>query len=561
MPLLSANGYDQLATDFVQAFNASDETALCRLNAHYERSFSHDDLRAELWRRVYAYRQRAFRTGERAIRLDEARMVIAQDAGFNDWAALLSAAETGAPPISAFAVDAPENRLSPRRYLSDREWDQAVEVMRERGITGLEAGGLMTDDVLARVATLEHVTWLDLSGSRQLTDDGLRHLERMPQLERLNLSGAKITDRGLAMLAALPNLREFSLTWQRDVSDAGIAHLRHCARLERVDLMGSPTGDAAIEALEGKPRLARLSTGRLVTDAGLALLQRIPRLKQPPAGPPDAEEIHLLIDGPFTDAGLAGLAGLAGVNHLDLFWHVTSLTSDGFAHLAQMPNLMMLGADGKLSDDRALAHMAEIPRLRQLRAQEAAATEAGFEALARSRTLEGFWGRECAGFGTRAFRAFSRLPKLRSLGVGLAQVDADALALLPDFPALRELTPIGLKDDGFVHVGRCVNLERLTCMYCRESGDESTAELTNLARLRYYYAGLTQITDRSLEILGRLPALEQAEFYECLGITNAGLAFLAASPSLKDVALEGLPGVTLEGTTVFPKHVRVRYST
>ena len=39
------------------------------------------------------------------------------------------------------------------------------------------------------------------------------------------------------------------------------------------------------------------------------------------------------------------------------------------------------------------------------------------------------------------------------------------------FPALRELTPIDIKDDGFRHVGKCVELERLTCMYCRETGD------------------------------------------------------------------------------------------
>ena len=43
------------------------------------------------------------------------------------------------------------------------------------------------------------------------------------------------------------------------------------------------------------------------------------------------------------------------------------------------------------------------------------------------------------------------------------------------------------------------SLERLTCMYCRDSGDEATAHIANL-QIRYYYAGLTQITDRSLGI-------------------------------------------------------------
>ena len=68
-----------------------------------------------------------------------------------------------------------------------------------------------------------------------------------------------------------------------------------------------------------------------------------------------------------------------------------------------MPNLLSLGADGRLSDDEAMRHIAAIPRLRTLRAQESVATEAGFEALSRSRTLEGFWGRVCPNFGNRAF--------------------------------------------------------------------------------------------------------------------------------------------------------------
>ncbi|MGC4052397.1 MAG: hypothetical protein QM757_23955 [Paludibaculum sp.] len=152
------------------------------------------------------------------------------------------------------------------------------------------------------------------------------------------------------------------------------------------------------------------------------------------------------------------------------------------------------------------------------------------------------------------------MPALHSLGIGLAKVEDHALASLPHFPALRELTPVGLLDDGFRHVGRCVNLERLTCMYCRETTDIATRHIENLA-IKYYYAGLTKITDRSLAILGGIDSLEQVEFYECLTVTDAGLVFLAGLPNLKEVHLAGLPGVTLAGTRIFPKRVRVAYTT
>jgi hypothetical protein len=274
--------------------------------------------------------------------------------------------------------------------------------MVDRHVTALESGGLMTNAVLARLAKLPHVTTLALGGSRQLTDDGLRYLTEMPQLQHLSLSGVKLTDRGLEVLRQLPNLRSFELNWHRGITDAGIAHLASCDQLERVDLMGSATGDGAIRALQGKTRLRDFKSGCLVTDEGLRLLHNFPVMK-------NGDDGQLLIDGPFTDAGLASLIGLDGITGLDLFWHCKAITSAGFAHLARLPNLASLGADGALSDDISLHHIGTMPRLRKLRAQEAAATDAGFEALSRSRTLESLWGRECEHFGNRGFLALSRM--------------------------------------------------------------------------------------------------------------------------------------------------------
>jgi hypothetical protein len=564
-PLLSVQEYDRLAQDFLLAFNAKDEAALQRLNEHYDRSFTFEDLWAEVWRRVYGFRQRSVKGAPGDLTRNEAEILLAQDAGFASWNALTEAVGTGGPTISAHEIDSTENRIAPRRRLSDSEWDALIDVMRERRVTALAAHGMMTDALLARVATLDHVVSLDLGGSRQLTDEGLLQLSRMPQLQALHLSeypGGKLTDRALEVLRYLPNLKAFEMTWQRGITDAGVSNLRFCDQLERVDLMGTPTGDGAIEALQAKPRLRQFKSGRLVSDAGLRLLHNFPLLKMRGSDAPsgDKDGAELLIDGPFTNTGLASLAGLEGVIGLDLFWHVTGITSDGFASLAGLPNLAMLGADGRLSDNTAMRHYASIPRLRRLRAQEAVATDEGFEALSASQTLEGFWGRECPNFGSRGFVAFSKMPALRSLGVGCRNVDDDALSTLPQFQSLRELTPIGMTDHGFRHVGRCKQLERLTCMYCRETTDAATEHIAGLM-LRYYYAGLTLITDRSLEILGRMSSLEQIEFYECKGITDAGLVFLAKLPRLQRVAFDSLPGVTPEGTKVFPPRVHVQYTT
>jgi hypothetical protein len=562
----TAHQFATLVNDLMLAFNGRDSDALQRLNSHYRRAFTFEDLAAEVWRRLYSYRQRAFSRREEPLLVDEAQILIAQNAGFASWAALTESPATRTRPAPPFAIDREESRIGPLRQLDDSEWDALIGTMAEQRLTSLEAS-LVTDAVLARIAKLDHVTGLSLEGSRSLTDEGILSLAGMPQLKHLNLTDTNTTDRGLEVLRHLPNLETFQMTWHRRVTDAGLAQLKWCERLERVDVMGTFTGDGVIEALQGKASLRSFSSGRHVTNAGIRLLVNIPRFKtwhgddRAGAGNQDGDVTRLHVDGPFTDEALTMLAQLAGVFALDLFWNVTGITSDGFARLVPMPNLGSIGADGALTDDIVFGHLARMPRLRRLRAQDTHATDDGFVALSQSRSLEGIWcGRDEIALGNRGFAALSTIPTLRNLGVSCGKVDDTGLSALPRFAALEALTPIAFTDAGFRHIGQCAHLDNLSCMYCRETGDAATGHIAGL-RLRQYYAGLTRITDRSLEILGQMSSLEDVEFYECDGVTDAGLPFLAALPNLRQIGLSHLPHVTFEGTEVFPSRVRVRYST
>jgi hypothetical protein len=200
--------------------------------------------------------------------------------------------------------------------------------------------------------------------------------------------------------------------------------------------------------------------------------------------------------------------------------------------------------------------IAALPGLRMLMVQGTIATDAGFEALSHSPTLEYLWGRECPNLRGRGFAALAALPSLRGLGVSCRQVDDAALSVLPRFPSLRQLMPMDVPDAGFRHVGGCERLDHLWCMYCRHTGDEATAHIAGL-KLTSYYAGKTKITDRSLEILSRMTTLEKLEFWETAGITDAGLAALARLPRLRSISISGVPRVTRAGLALFPPSVRV----
>src|ERR1041384_214607 len=159
--LRTAAEYQQAAQDFVKAYEG-DAESLARFNRHYGRVFSSEDLRAEIWRRVYAFRQRSSRVPKNYLKLEEAQIVVAQDAGFGSWDALMQAVAAGTPPVAAYAIDRQANRAAPRRRMTDAEWDELIGLMKEHRVTALGARGLMTDEVLARIAALDHITRLNL---------------------------------------------------------------------------------------------------------------------------------------------------------------------------------------------------------------------------------------------------------------------------------------------------------------------------------------------------------------------------------------------------------------
>jgi len=399
----------------------------------------------------------------------------------------------------------------------------------------------MNDEDLERLSRLDHVTSLNLSGSQSITDKGMQHLARMPQL------------------------RVIEMCWQNGITDNGISHLRHCEQLEEVDLLGTHTGDGAIAALTDKPKLRKFKTGRNVTDEGLSLLHQFPAFKTWGGGEVKyglmsfgADPTNLLIDGPFTR--VAALSGLDGLFGLSFFWHTSNVRSDDLQSLQALPHLGFFGCPGEICDDDAMRHISALPNLRMLMGQGTVATDAGFKSLSQSKTIEYIWGRECPNLTGAGFAALAEMPALKGLAVSCKFVDDAALAKLPSFPALKELMPMDVSDEGFRHIGSCHQLESLILMYCRDTTDLATEHILALPNLKKYHAGYTQITDRTLEMLSRMSSLEELSFEGCKGITDAGLTALANLPRLREFSVGGSPNVTPTGVSAFPATIRVNYS-
>jgi hypothetical protein len=501
------------------------------------------------------------------ITLAQARWLVARAQGFPSWDALVAFAEAAPSDrpvlpkqVGAYFAGDREPLGTPTTFLT-RSWDDLLAAIRSRGLTAVHASGQMSDDVLERISRLEQVEELDLSGSRAITDAGLRHLTRMPRLRHLNLGGCAVGDAGIAALGRVGSLERLMLAGT-EVTDAGVANLAACDALQVVDLSGTRTGDGAIAALAGKPALRHFRSGNEVTDAGLAGFRDYPVFRtwsgvEPPLGlfSYDEHPNLLLLRGRFTNAGLAQLAACEGLYALNLDSSRLAVTGAGLAPLASLPHLTALSFDAKDAD---MPYIAALPRLRHLVCQDTAAGDDGFSALGGSMSLEYLWGRRCHNLGRRGFVSLARIPTLRSLSVSCLNVDDEGLAELPRFPALTELMPMDVPDEGYRHVGRCPHIESLVLMYCRETTDRSTELIAGLP-LTNYFASYNRISDRTPELLSEMPTLEEVTFDSCAGLTDAGIAALARLPRLRKLGVGGMVNVTRAVTGAFGKGVKVGY--
>jgi formylglycine-generating enzyme required for sulfatase activity len=81
------------------------------------------------------------------------------------------------------------------------------------------------------------------------SDDAMAHLGRMPQLERVSVSGEKVTDTGVKHLAGLRKLKTVCLSGT-SVSDEGVRRFESLADLEQLYLTHTQVTDQGIRQLE-----------------------------------------------------------------------------------------------------------------------------------------------------------------------------------------------------------------------------------------------------------------------------------------------------------------------
>jgi Leucine-rich repeat (LRR) protein len=123
--------------------------------------------------------------------------------------------ESGSPIVSLRLFDC---TLSSRVILS------LIKQMPELEMLNLRRG-FVDDELLEGLASFGHNLRIVSLQATRITDEGLRHLTRLPHLTAIDLSETDVSDVGLTYLQNLDNVSSITLSYARVTSD-GITQLR-----------------------------------------------------------------------------------------------------------------------------------------------------------------------------------------------------------------------------------------------------------------------------------------------------------------------------------------------
>jgi hypothetical protein len=349
---------------------------------------------------------------------------------------------------------------------------------------------------LARLATIEKLT---AANTRDVTNEGMKPVAKMPALRALDVEQTDVNDAGLAILASAPKLEDINLK-KCDLTAEGYKHLAEIKTLKRIRAAQTNTDDACLAAIAGMAHLELLDLqdcNRITAD-GLAVLKNFKNLRslrlwgetvsdQVMGYISEAKSLKSLsLDKTAVGAdGLAQIQGLTGLTEMS-FFGANNITSDAIEKLKPFAQLRTLDLRNTAVGNKGMVHLKGLSKLKQLDLSE-------------------------TGVGDKGLAELKELLSLEDLNLWLSTTT----------------------DEGLAHVGQMKSLRRLNLDKC-DVGDAGLAHLRGLTDLEFLHLGNTRITDAGLENLHGMKKLQELVITFCPGVTDEGVSALQAKlPGVK----------------------------
>lgn len=229
-------------------------------------------------------------------------------------------------------------------------------------------GAKISDQGALTLLEFPSITSLDL-GDTAVTEAALVPILRCHKhLDTIWLEGTATGDAVLEVLGGTATLVNLSID-RTKVTDQGLAHLARLPELNDLDLSHTAVGDAGIAHLAACPKLTTLALGfTQVTDAGLEHLARMPELQE------------LVLNG--TPIRGPGLKHLAAARHLtSVSFNHSQLGDEGLEHIAAIKSLTLISLTGTHVTDAGLAKLETAKQLTHIYVGDTLATPEGIARL------------------------------------------------------------------------------------------------------------------------------------------------------------------------------------
>lgn len=335
---------------------------------------------------------------------------------------------------------------------------------------------------------------------------------------RAYLSGEEVTDEVMARLATLPRLRELEMNDADRLTAKGIAALANLPSLEVLELHSTPRlGDAALDAIRGHASLRALEISRCdTTDAGVLRLVDLPQLRK----------LTLQEEPRLTDAAIASIAQLHSLRELNLIGHVNHeglgrmhFSADALGQLSSLqqleilttpgsdfplsilphPRLRVLGLSGPNVGDRIAARALQCPNLKSINFDHTAISDDTLKRLPSVTGLQNLSIRS-GNVTDEGLRHTVSLDRLRSLSLLNLPVTNRGLSHIAQIKSLRRITLSGKMDA--VGLSQLEALPRLRTVWLHGVSDPAGfADLKSLKQVKYLHFELCTITPAQLDAL------------------------------------------------------------
>jgi Leucine-rich repeat (LRR) protein len=417
----------------------------------------------------------------------------------------------------------------------------------------------INDSTLIFVSQLKSLKGLYISGTAQITNEGLAPLQHLPNLEEISIDGLnKINTMSLCYLSKIPSLKKLSIIGKK-VTDDGLIYLKDFPQLKMLMLGNTEITDSGLQFFSNLQKLEDLDLYNTnVTDEGIPHLVPLKSLRQLTLG-----KHPLSKKEPITEKAAAYLAQIQTLEYLDL----ESITATDYAlsELSKLPNLKSLyastGRSGKPITDQGLNHLSKIKSLELLRINTKAGTDEGLAALAQLPNLKKL-SLTCPKITDKGLSKIANMKNLQKLSLSVSRYDYPELTFITisDLGCLNEMTNLkslvltGVIQDGSgLNISQLRNLEKLS-ISCKSSfekrgksvfpiyqsfTDKDLACLANLKNLRSLILhGSESITDKGLVHLKDLTKLKTLHLDEA-SLTGQGLIHLQNLTNLQSLYLAG----------------------